>query len=36
MIDPIGMVYFEIEIKLFGPIWSSVVCDENQIGQRPD
>lgn len=30
----IDLVYAEIEIELSRPIWPSVVCDENHIGQQ--
>lgn len=30
MVDSIGLVYVKTETELFKPIWSSVVCDENQ------
>lgn len=30
MTDHIGLVYAEIKTKLSGPIWSIVICDENQ------
>ena len=36
VIDCIGVVFTEIETKLLRPIEPSVVCDENQIGQRHD
>ena len=29
MIDRIGLVKVETKTELSGPIWSSVVCDEN-------
>ena len=33
MIDYIGLVYIEIEIKLLGPIEPGAVCYENWIRQ---
>ena len=36
MIDRMGLVYTEIKIELLEPIWSGVVCDENQINQWHD
>lgn len=34
--DHISLVYTETKIELSGPIWSSSVYDENQIGQWYD
>lgn len=34
--DSIGLVYVEIKIELFRPIWASVVCKENQTWQQCD
>ena len=36
MTDHIGLLHSKIETELLGPIWSGIVCDENQIGQRLD
>ena len=36
VVDHIGLFYAKTKTELWGPIWSDVIYDENQIGQQCD